>query len=71
MVVEDVEDDVVRRVKEVTNVNGGPTVQQHHMFDTLRAFKFIILESMFTSRLSLKAASMSFFPATGTSVYRT
>ena len=35
VVVEDVEDDVVRRVKEVTNVNGGPTVQEHHMFDPL------------------------------------
>ena len=35
VVVQDVEDHIVRRIQEVANVDGGPTVQQYHVFHTL------------------------------------
>ena len=31
MVVEDVEDNILRGVKEVTDVNGSTTIQQHYV----------------------------------------
>ena len=35
VVVQDVKDHIVRRIQEVTNIDGGPTVQQYHVFHTL------------------------------------
>ena len=35
VVVQDVEDHIVRRIQEVADVDGCPAVQQYHVFHTL------------------------------------
>ena len=35
VVVQDVEDHIVRRIQEVADVYGGPAVQQYHVFHAL------------------------------------